>query len=207
MFVYRRSLQFQQTCQIYCVKSLNNSCSDLKKDTRVKIVQKNSNYCSGGSEKNFDNSLTTTKFFQKSNLFPFHSKSHNDKRNMFSWNNCLFFKTSLRTGRMQPRRTCRTFPTNSPTNFCVEYECYKKVLHFRSETQFFIECSSVHVKCIFDDCAERLELNMETFIPKSQNWWEKSKLLEKISKLCYRIRKRSPVVNKQGCAWSKNFPL
>ena len=56
--------------------------------------------------------LTTvrTKYCQKSNFFPLNSKSHIDKRKMFFWNNCYFFKTSPRTGRMQPRRTCRTSP-------------------------------------------------------------------------------------------------
>ena len=41
LFVIRRRIQFQQTCQIFCVKSLNNSCSDLKKNRKVKNVQKN----------------------------------------------------------------------------------------------------------------------------------------------------------------------
>ena len=39
LFVYRREMQLQQTCQNFCIKSLNNSCSDLKKDKRIKIVQ------------------------------------------------------------------------------------------------------------------------------------------------------------------------
>ena len=43
-------------------------------------------------------------------FFSLNSKSHIDKRKMFFWNNCYFFKTSPRTGRMQPRRTCRTSP-------------------------------------------------------------------------------------------------
>ena len=49
------------------------------------------------------------------------------------------------------------------------------MLHFAAEIQFFVKFSSVHVKGIFDDCAETFELNMEeihTRIPKLMRKFE-----------------------------------
>ena len=84
-----------------------------------------------------------------------------------------------------------SFFTQSPTIFVSSPNVYEKLLHFPAETQFFNECSSVHVKCTFDDCAENFELNMEevhTEIPKVMRKFE---IVGKISKWSSRMRKRS----------------
>ena len=50
-----------------------------------------------------------TKYCQKSIFFALHSKSHNDKRNMFFLKQLFFFKTSPRIRKTLPWRTCRNF--------------------------------------------------------------------------------------------------
>ena len=101
------------------------------------------------------------------------------------------------------------FFTKNPTSFCIKSKCLWKIVTFSAETQFFVECSSVHVNCTFHNSAWNFQLNMEevhTEIPKvirkfeivgkkSQNWAPElgNSVLS--------------TVNKQGCAWSKCFPL
>ena len=134
LFVYRRRMQFQQTCQTFCVESLENSCSDRKKHRSIEIVQKNQIVVLETQNK----ILTTvrTKYCQKSNFFPLHSKSHSDERNMFFWNDCYLFKTSPRTGRLQPWWTCWTSPPKSDTFFCKVQMLFKICYTFLPKTNF-----------------------------------------------------------------------
>ena len=195
LFVIRRRIQFQQTCRIFCVKNLNNSCLDLKKDRKVKIVQKNQIVVLETQNK----ILTTvrTKNCEKSNFFPLHSKSHNDTRNMFSWNNCYFFKTSPSTSRMQPRRTCRTFPPNVRQSFVYTPNITKNCYTLQPKSNFSSNFRLYTWNAFLTNVPKLLSWMWKNFILKSRNWWENSKLLEKMSKWSSRFWKRSLVNGEQ----------
>ena len=86
---------------------------------------------------------------------------------------------------------------------------YEKLLHFPAETQFFIEGSSVHVKCTFDDCAETFELNMEEVHTETTKVMRKFRIVGKKSQNGAPELENAvfSTVNKQGCAWSVYFHL
>ena len=121
----------------------------------------------------------------------------------------LFFQNEPSYRKNAALANVPKFFTKSPTFFVSSPNVYEKFLPFPAEIQFFIKLSSVHVKCTFDDCAETFELNMEeihTEIPK---------LMRKFEIVGKKPQNGAPelensvlsTVNKQGCAWSKYFPL
>ena len=121
----------------------------------------------------------------------------------------LFFQNEPSYRKNAALANVPKFFTKSPTFFVSSPNVYEKFLPFPAEIQFFIKLSSVHVKCTFDDCAETFELKMEevhTEIPK---------LMRKFEIVGKKSQNGAPelensvlsTVNKQGCAWSKYFPL
>ena len=89
----------------------------------------------------------------------------------------FFFKMIFRTGKMQLWRICRTFPPKVRQFFVYSPNVTRELLHFPAGIQFCIKCSSLHVKVIFDNCAEIFELNMETIQPQIPKILRKYKIV------------------------------
>ena len=91
------------------------------------------------------------------------------------------------------------FEQKSGRMFAKGLKLLEKQLHFSAEIQLFIRLSSVHLKCIFDSCAEHFSLWVWKFNSQSSKLVKKLKSVQKKHQVGAVLRRRKTQISCQQC--------